>query len=49
MTKVDEETGRPLPDTGVRILDKDKNIIAEGGTDDKGVFTFKQLPKGIAK
>lgn len=47
LTKKDVSTGELLPDTGVRILDEDKNIIAEGRTDENGVFTFEQLPKGI--
>lgn len=47
LTKKDVSTGELLPNTGVRILDKDKNIIAEGRTDENGVFRFEQLPKGI--
>ncbi len=47
LTKSDVSTGKLLPDTGVRILDQDKNVIAEGRTNDKGVFTFKDLPKGV--
>lgn len=47
LTKKDVSTGELLPDTGIRILDEDKNIIAEGRTDENGVFTFEQLPKGI--
>lgn len=47
LTKKDISTGKLLPDTGIRILDSEKNIIAEGRTDSKGIFTFKQLPKGI--
>ena len=46
LTKKDVSTGELLPYTGVRILDKDKNIIVEGRTNEKGVFTFEQLPKG---
>ena len=47
LTKKDVSTGELLPDTGVRILDKEKNVIVEGRTNDKGIFTFEQLPKGI--
>lgn len=47
LTKKDVSTGELLPDTGVRILDEDKNIIGEGRTDENGVFIFEQLPKGI--
>lgn len=47
LTKKDVSTGELLPDTGARILDEDKNIITEGRTDENGVFTFEQLPKGI--
>lgn len=46
LTKKDVSTGELLPDTGVRILDKDKNVIIEDRTNDKGIFTFEQLPKG---
>ncbi|EJM6035837.1 Cys-Gln thioester bond-forming surface protein [Enterococcus faecalis] len=47
LTKKDVSTGELLPNTGVRILDKDKNMIIEGRTNEKGIFTFKNLPKGI--
>lgn len=47
LTKKDVSTGELLPDTGVKILDEEKNVIVEGRTDDKGIFTFEQLPKGI--
>lgn len=47
INKKDVSTGELLPNTGVRILDKDKNIIIEGRTNEKGVFTFKNLPKGM--
>lgn len=47
LTKKDVSTGELLPDTSVRILDKEKNVIVEGRTNDKGIFTFEQLPKGI--
>lgn len=46
LTKKDVSTGELLPKTGIRILDKDKKVIVEGRTDEKGTFTFEQLPKG---
>lgn len=47
LTKKDISTGEVLPNTDIRILDEDKNCIIEGKTDEKGTFTFKELPKGI--
>ncbi|TYV61104.1 LPXTG cell wall anchor domain-containing protein [Listeria monocytogenes] len=47
LAKKDVSTGELLADTGLRILDKDKNIIIEGRTNEKGIFTFEKLPKGI--
>lgn len=47
LTKTDVSTGELLPDTGIHILDKDKNVIVTGRTNEKGVFAFEQLPKGI--
>lgn len=46
LTKKDVSTGQTLSDTGVRILDKDKNVVVEGRTDGQGTFTFEQLPAG---
>lgn len=46
LTKKDVSTGELLPNTGIQILDEEENVIVEGRTDDKGVFTFEQLPKG---
>ena len=46
LTKKDVSTGELLPNTGIQILDEDKKVIIEGRTDDEGVFTFEQLPKG---
>ncbi|MBO0468571.1 Cys-Gln thioester bond-forming surface protein [Enterococcus plantarum] len=46
LTKKDVSTGELLPNTGVQILDKNKKIVTEGRTDDNGVFTFENLPKG---
>lgn len=46
LTKKDVSTGQTLPDTGVRILYKDKNVVVEGRTDGQGIFTFQQLPAG---
>ncbi len=47
LIKTDLVTGEALPNTGIRILDENKNILIEGKTDDKGVFYFDNLPKGI--
>lgn len=47
LIKTDIVTGEPLPNTGIRILDEDKNIIVEGRTDERGEFYFDNLPKGI--
>lgn len=47
LTKKDDTTGELLSDTGVRILDSEKIIIAEGRTDTDGHFIFEQLPKGV--
>ncbi|MFR4810824.1 SpaA isopeptide-forming pilin-related protein [Clostridium perfringens] len=47
LIKTDLVTGEALPNTGIRILNEDKNILIEGKTDDKGVFYFDNLPKGI--
>lgn len=46
LTKKDVSTGDLLPKTGIQILDQDKNIVVEGRTDDKGIFSFENLPKG---
>ncbi|MEC5316264.1 SpaA isopeptide-forming pilin-related protein [Enterococcus casseliflavus] len=46
LTKKDVSTGQTLPDTGIRILDKDKKVVVEGRTDGQGTFTFEQLPTG---
>ncbi|HDN2513840.1 Cys-Gln thioester bond-forming surface protein [Clostridioides difficile] len=47
LIKTDVVTGEPLPNAGIRILDENNNILIEGKTDDKGVFYFDKLPKGI--
>lgn len=47
LSKTDIITGEPLPNTGVRILDEEQNVIIEGKTDENGEFKFRQLPKGI--
>ncbi|HBI7177698.1 TPA: LPXTG cell wall anchor domain-containing protein [Listeria monocytogenes] len=47
LTKTDVSSGKELPDTGIRILDKDKKIIIEGRTDSQGHFSFENLPRGI--
>ena len=47
LIKTDLVTGEALPNTGIRVLNEDKNILIEGKTDNKGVFYFDNLPKGI--
>ena len=47
LTKTDVSTGELLPNTGVRVLDENHNILVEGRTDAQGSFIFKELPKGI--
>lgn len=47
LTKTDLVTGEALPNTGIRILSENKDILIEGRTDEKGVFYFDNLPKGI--
>ncbi len=46
ITKVDVSNGETLPDTGVRILDEEGNVIVEGRTDENGVVEFNELPFG---
>ncbi len=46
LTKKDVSTGELLPNTGVRILNDKKEIIAESRTNEKGIYTFEQLPVG---
>ncbi|HGM4082866.1 TPA: SpaA isopeptide-forming pilin-related protein [Listeria monocytogenes] len=47
LIKTDIITGEALPNTGVRILDKEQNVVIEGKTNEKGIFKFHQLPKGV--
>ncbi|MGX7417884.1 SpaA isopeptide-forming pilin-related protein [Carnobacterium gallinarum] len=47
LTKKDVSTGKLLPNTKVKILDNEKKTIIEGITDENGIFTFENLPKGI--
>ncbi|WP_261998499.1 SpaA isopeptide-forming pilin-related protein [Enterococcus faecalis] len=47
LTKTDVSDGKSLPNTGIRILDKDKKVVIEGKTDNQGQFTFEKLPKGV--
>ena len=46
ITKVDVSNGETLPDTGVRILDEEGNVIVKGRTDENGVVEFNELPFG---
>lgn len=47
ITKTDVSDGEPLPDTGIQIYDKDKEVILKGRTDENGKLTFEKLPVGI--
>ncbi|WP_086445497.1 SpaA isopeptide-forming pilin-related protein [Candidatus Enterococcus lemimoniae] len=47
LSKTDISTGEPLPNTGIRLLDKDKKVIFEGRTNQEGLLTYEELPKGI--
>ncbi len=44
--KTDVSTGKPLPDTGIEILDEEKNVLLQGRTDKDGNVSFGQLPAG---
>lgn len=46
ITKTDIADGKPLPDAGFKIYDKNKTIVAEDRTDHKGTAYFDQLPLG---
>lgn len=45
ITKTDISTGKVIPNCKVEILDADKNVVAQGVTNDKGRVTFV-LPYG---
>ncbi|WP_253197683.1 SpaA isopeptide-forming pilin-related protein [Clostridium algidicarnis] len=47
LMKIDVVSGEALPNTGIRILDEDQNVIIEGKTNEQGLFKFRQLPKGV--
>ena len=47
LTKTDVSDGKTLPNTGIRIIDKDKKVVIEGKTNSQGQFTFEKLPKGV--
>lgn len=44
--KTDVSTGKPLPDTGIEILDEGKNVLVQTRTDEEGKATFDALPTG---
>ena len=46
ISKTDVSNGKPLPDTGIRILDNEKKEILKGRTDKNGKLTFDKLPAG---
>ena len=45
-TKVDKATGKPLAGVLFRILDADKNVVAEGRTGSDGIVRFDDLCYG---
>ncbi|WP_235700506.1 SpaA isopeptide-forming pilin-related protein [Companilactobacillus nodensis] len=46
LTKTDVSNGKVLPSTGIKILDQDGKIVVSGRTNDKGIFSFANLPAG---
>lgn len=46
LTKTDVSDGKVLPNTGIKILDQDGKTVVSGRTDDKGIFSFANLPAG---
>lgn len=44
--KTDISTGKPLPDTGIEILDTDKRVLIQTRTDENGKAFFEKLPVG---
>ncbi|MEO2454677.1 SpaA isopeptide-forming pilin-related protein [Enterococcus faecalis] len=46
LVKKDSSSEEVLTNAGIRILDTNKNTVVEGRTDEKGIFSFEQLPKG---
>ena len=42
----DKETGRPLPDAQVMLMERTRNLNRTATTDDAGVFRFTGLPPG---
>jgi hypothetical protein len=43
---IDETSNTPLPYVNIVIYDLTKNIINGGITDEKGMFTIKDIPEG---
>ena len=41
ITKTDIADGKLLPNAGFRVYDENKNVVAEGRTDEKGIATFE--------
>lgn len=46
LTKTDVSDGKVLPNTGIKILDQDGKNVVSGRTNDKGIFSFANLPAG---
>lgn len=46
LTKTDVSDGKVLPNTGIKILNQDGKPVVSGRTNDKGIFSFANLPAG---
>ena len=46
LTKTNVSDGKVLPNTGIKILNQDGKTVVSGRTNDKGVFSFANLPAG---
>ncbi|MGK4059180.1 SpaA isopeptide-forming pilin-related protein [Loigolactobacillus coryniformis] len=46
LTKTDVSNGKVLPNTGIKVLDQDGKTVVSGRTNDKGIFSFANLPAG---
>src|SRR5699024_5156319 len=41
----DADTGEPIPDANVSIVDRDGSVLFEAGSDDSGSFMFSNFPE----
>lgn len=46
LSKTDVTTGNQLPNTGIRLLDENKQVVFEGRTNAEVLFTYDELPIG---